>query len=62
MTDADPMKPIVTVKPKEFRPVEEYLQAQGRFSHLFKPKRDEVTLKRIQEDVDRKLKWVGLKQ
>ncbi len=61
MTDADPMKPVVTYKPKEFKPVEEYLKAQGRFAHLFKPARDETTLKRIQEDVDRKLKWVGLK-
>ncbi len=62
MTDADPMKPVVTYKPKEFKPVEEYLKAQGRFAHLFKPARDEAALKRIQEDVDRKLKWVGLKQ
>lgn len=41
-----------TVVPKSFRPVEEYLKGQGRFAHLFKPVRQEETLKRIQEMVD----------
>ena len=33
-------------------PVEEYLQKQGRFTHLFKPQRNEVLLKEIQIKVD----------
>ena len=33
-------------------PVEEYLSLQGRFAHLFKPHRDERTLKEIQARVD----------
>lgn len=41
-----------TVIPKNFKPVEEYLKEQGRFSHLFKPVRQEEVLKKIQEMVD----------
>ncbi len=33
-------------------PVEEYLQRQGRFSHLFKPERDETLIQEIQARVD----------
>jgi pyruvate ferredoxin oxidoreductase beta subunit len=41
-----------TVMPRHFKPVEEYLQEQGRFAHLFKPERQEETLRKIQERVD----------
>lgn len=41
-----------TVIPRKLKPVEEYLKEQGRFSHLFKPVRQEDMLKRIQETVD----------
>jgi pyruvate ferredoxin oxidoreductase beta subunit len=41
-----------TVVPKRFKPVEDYLKEQGRFAHLFKPERQEETLKKIQEMVD----------
>jgi len=41
-----------TFIPKSFKPVEDYLKLQGRFAHLFKPTRQEETLKRIQEMVD----------
>jgi pyruvate ferredoxin oxidoreductase beta subunit len=34
-------------------PVEEYLNKQGRFSHLFHPQRNETLLNEIQEKVDR---------
>ncbi len=39
-------------------PVEEYLQTQGRFSHLFHPRRDEGLLAEIQDSVDRY--WNGI--
>jgi len=41
-----------TVVPRKFKPVEEYLKEQGRFSHLFKPVRQEETLAKIQAMVD----------
>ena len=41
-----------TVVPGKFKPVEEYLKEQGRFSHLFKPVRQEEILGRIQSMVD----------
>ncbi len=34
------------------KPVEEWIKYQGRFRHLFKPTRDEKTLKAIQENTD----------
>jgi len=37
------------IKPK---PIEEWLKYQGRFKHLFVPKRDEKQLKRIQDHTD----------
>jgi pyruvate ferredoxin oxidoreductase beta subunit len=41
-----------TVVPKKFKPVEDYLKKQARFSHLFKPERQEETINKIQEMVD----------
>ncbi len=46
-------KVVHTVVPRHFRPVEEYLQRQARFRHLFVPDRRERILRRIQADVDR---------
>lgn len=34
------------------KPVEDWLKLQGRFSHLFKPKRDEERIKRFEKFVD----------
>jgi pyruvate ferredoxin oxidoreductase beta subunit len=48
-----------TVIPQRFKPVEDYLKEQGRFAHLFKPVRQEETLKKIQEMVD--AYWKGYK-
>ncbi|MCX7914539.1 MAG: thiamine pyrophosphate-dependent enzyme, partial [Thermodesulfovibrionales bacterium] len=42
----------ITVKPKEKKPLEEFLKPQGRFKHLFSPE-NEWLLKKAQEDVDR---------
>ncbi|HID25668.1 MAG TPA: pyruvate synthase subunit beta, partial [Thermoplasmata archaeon] len=36
----------------ERKPVEEWLKAQGRFSNLFKPKKDVERIQRIQEHID----------
>jgi pyruvate ferredoxin oxidoreductase beta subunit len=44
---------VHTVVPHRFRPVEEYLHAQGRFRHLFEPQRQEEVLAQMQADVDR---------
>jgi pyruvate ferredoxin oxidoreductase beta subunit len=38
---------------RRWRPVEEYLQGQGRFRHLFEPVRQEAVLHTMQEAVDR---------
>jgi len=45
-------KVIHTKIPKKRLPVEEYLKLQGRFKHLFEPKRNETLLKQIQTRVD----------
>ncbi len=46
-------KTRVTYKPREKKPVTEFLKAQGRFRHLFNPGNEDV-LKEIQEEVDRR--------
>ena len=38
--------------PRRFKPVEDYLREQARFAHLFKPKRQDETINKIQESVD----------
>ena len=42
---------IHTKIPKNRLPVEEYLKHQGRYSHLFQPRRDERTLQQISEAI-----------
>ena len=42
----------VTVKPKEKKPLVDFLKPQGRFKHLFAPE-NEWLLKQAQEDVDK---------
>jgi pyruvate ferredoxin oxidoreductase beta subunit len=46
-------KVVHTKIPQQRKPVEEYLQLQGRFKHLFEPQRDEEMLKLIQDKIDR---------
>lgn len=41
-------------------PVEEYLKSQRRFSHLFRPERDEEGLARLQAICDRNIRRYGL--
>ncbi len=45
-------KVVHTRIPRERPPVEEYLKLQGRFAHLFSPRRDEQVLAEIQQRVD----------
>lgn len=45
-------KTVHTKIPHHRKPVEEYLQTQGRYKHLFKPKRDDETITGIQARVD----------
>jgi len=39
-------------KPKERRPIKEWMEMQGRFSHLFKPENEHI-IKEIQEEIDK---------
>jgi pyruvate ferredoxin oxidoreductase beta subunit len=48
-----------TYMKRRWRPVEEYLQGQGRFRQLFEPVRQEAVLRTTQEAVDRY--WAGVK-
>lgn len=41
----------ITYRPKKIIPVRDYLAAQGRFKHLFKPENEHV-IEQIQKDVD----------
>ncbi len=47
-------------KIRERRPVEDYLQLQGRYRHLFEPRRREDVLARIQAIADRNISRYGL--
>ncbi len=47
----------LTYKPKEKKPVEEWLKLQGRFRHLFQPE-NKTLLEEIQKEVDRR--WENL--
>jgi len=49
----------ITFRPKEKKPIEEFLRPQGRFKHLFSPD-NEWMLKQIQEDIDRE--WEALQK
>ncbi len=42
-----------TRPPRERKPVEEYLELQGRYRHLFEPQRNEELIAEIQQKVDR---------
>lgn len=52
-------KTVHTKTPKPRLPVEEYLKTQGRFAHLFRPKRNDKLLKEIQARVDDYWEAVG---
>ena len=41
----------ITFRPKEKKPIVDFLRAQGRFKHLFKPENESV-IKKIQEETD----------
>ncbi|MEW6418314.1 MAG: thiamine pyrophosphate-dependent enzyme [Nitrospirota bacterium] len=41
----------ITYRPKEKKPIVDFLKPQGRFKHLFKPE-NEWMIKKLQEDVD----------
>jgi pyruvate ferredoxin oxidoreductase beta subunit len=51
-------KVVHTKLPHRRLPVEEYLQKQGRFAHLFMPQRDEALLAQLQAKVD--AYWEGI--
>ena len=45
-------KVVHTKVPKQRQPVEDYLEKQGRFAHLFAPQRNEQLLQELQHSVD----------
>jgi pyruvate ferredoxin oxidoreductase beta subunit len=45
-------KVVHTKIPHQRKPVEEYLQCQGRFKHLFEPQRNDELINAIQANVD----------
>jgi pyruvate ferredoxin oxidoreductase beta subunit len=45
----------IAKKPETKKPIEVYLEQQGRFRHFFKPARDEALLKELQESID--IRW-----
>jgi len=47
----------VNYKPKEKRPITDWLKMQGRFKHLFDGKRDDI-IQRLQEETDRR--WAAI--
>jgi pyruvate ferredoxin oxidoreductase beta subunit len=49
----------ITFKPKEKKPVTDFLKPQGRFKHLFNPE-NEWLLKQFQDDVDKE--WERLQK
>ena len=42
----------ITFRPKEKRPVEDFLKTQGRFKHIFKPENESI-IKELQDEIDR---------
>ncbi len=60
ITEENPLKPIITKKLKDRKPVEEYLKIQGRFRHLFKPVKRQDIIDKIQKEVDRKCELFGV--
>lgn len=47
----------ITYRPKKIIPVREYLAAQGRFKHLFKPE-NEYIIEKLQKDVDARWEYL----
>jgi pyruvate ferredoxin oxidoreductase beta subunit len=46
-------KVVHTKPPRERKPVEDYLELQGRYKHLFEPERNDQLIAEIQQKVDR---------
>ena len=44
---------LLLEKKIERKPIEEWIKYQGRFSHLFKPEKDVIRLKAIEDHLDR---------
>ena len=49
---AEEVGQLLLEKKVERKPIEEWIKYQGRFSHLFKPERDEKRLQSIQNFID----------
>ncbi|MEW6571187.1 MAG: thiamine pyrophosphate-dependent enzyme [Nitrospirota bacterium] len=49
----------ITFKPREKKPIEDFLRPQGRFKHLFKPE-NEWLMKKAQDDIDKE--WQRLQR
>ena len=49
----------LSYKPKEKKPVQEFLKLQGRFKHLFTPTENTELIAEIQADIDKKWEWLN---
>ncbi len=49
----------INVKPKEKKPITEYLKLQSRFKHLFKPENESVVVE-IQKNIDAHWAWLQM--
>jgi pyruvate ferredoxin oxidoreductase beta subunit len=45
--------------PSKKKPIEEYLKAQGRFRHLYRPEKRDDLIQMFQEDIDKR--WEEIK-
>ena len=50
-------KLTINYKPKDKKPITEWIKMQGRFKHLFKPENEQI-IQRLQEGID--CKWESL--
>jgi pyruvate ferredoxin oxidoreductase beta subunit len=53
----NPPSNLILDNKKEPKPIEDYLKMQGRFRHLFKPKRDEERLKEMKRYLAKRLEY-----
>ena len=51
----------ITYRPKNIIPVRDYLGAQGRFKHLFKPENEHI-IEQFQKDVDARWEYLQRKE
>ncbi len=49
---------ILNYDPKKLEPIENFLEMQGRFKHLFKPTKNEKAIAEIQDEINKKMERI----